>query len=74
MGVYWQDEDTTERIAKCIGCGCTDERACEGGCSWIAVDRAAGKGVCSNCPEKTGELFKEGINAFKTAFKIQIRP
>jgi hypothetical protein len=28
---------------KCIGCGCTDEHACEGGCSW------AWPKVCSRC-------------------------
>jgi hypothetical protein len=35
--------------AICVGCGCTDAHACEGGCSWLAVDYAAGVGVCSNC-------------------------
>jgi hypothetical protein len=29
---------------KCRRCGCTDERACDGGCSWVAdID------VCSAC-------------------------
>lgn len=27
----------------CIGCGCTDDRACEGGCWWVTRD------VCSSC-------------------------
>lgn len=27
----------------CSGCGCTEEKACEGGCSWIALD------LCSQC-------------------------
>jgi len=35
--------------ASCIGCGCTDAQACQGGCWWLAVDRARGRGVCSNC-------------------------
>lgn len=35
--------------AKCVGCGCTDACACEGGCWWLDVDRKARKGVCSNC-------------------------
>lgn len=39
-------------MAKCIGCGCVDERACAGGCAWLAVDRHAEIGVCSECPEK----------------------
>ena len=29
----------------CIICGCSDNRACEGGCSWKSVDPP----VCSNC-------------------------
>lgn len=39
-------------IAICIGCGCTDRRACagdDGPCSWLVVDYAAGVGVCSCC-------------------------
>jgi len=28
---------------KCVGCGCTTEHACDGGCSWITP------GVCSRC-------------------------
>lgn len=27
----------------CVGCGCTTEHACDGGCSWITP------GVCSRC-------------------------
>jgi hypothetical protein len=27
----------------CRNCGCSDERACEGGCWWIAAD------LCSEC-------------------------
>lgn len=37
-------------ISNCIGCGCDDQHACDGGCSWLAVDRVAGVGVCSSCP------------------------
>ena len=36
-----------ERECCCIVCGCTDSDACDGGCSWIEVDRAAGTGLCS---------------------------
>ncbi|WP_198391421.1 hypothetical protein [Burkholderia ubonensis] len=43
-------------VAVCIGCGCTDLNACwddEKGapCHWLVVDRDAGLGVCSACPE-----------------------
>ena len=34
----------------CIGCGCTDARACPGGCSWTRP------GVCSVCDGK--DIFK----------------
>lgn len=44
------------RLAHCIECGCHDLAACydeeaEGPCSWLAVDRKDGKGVCSACPD-----------------------
>lgn len=35
----------------CIGCGCTDDRACVGGCWWLRVDRALQVGVCSECAD-----------------------
>lgn len=41
-----------EDSATCIGCGCNDERACAGGCSWLRVDYSIGKGVCSRCPRE----------------------
>ena len=31
----------------CIGCGCTDQQPCFGGCSWISVDPP----LCSQCAE-----------------------
>ncbi|RQQ01060.1 hypothetical protein DF164_28385 [Burkholderia stagnalis] len=42
--------------ALCIGCGCDDFHACwddarESPCFWKRVDRGAGLGVCSACPE-----------------------
>lgn len=39
------------KLAVCIGCGCDDDHACRGGCSWLRVDYAAGVGVCSKCEE-----------------------
>ena len=35
--------------ARCIGCGCTDGRACDGGCYWVRLDRSREIGVCSCC-------------------------
>ena len=45
-----------EGIAICIGCGCDDNHACwddarDNPCCWVRLDRAAGLGVCSACPE-----------------------
>ncbi|MGK7344998.1 MAG: hypothetical protein ACNS63_04240 [Candidatus Nitrospinota bacterium M3_3B_026] len=41
--------------AECIGCGCSDGRACVDDygvpCHWIRLDRDAGTGVCSHCEE-----------------------
>jgi len=37
-------------MSECVGCGCTDEAACPGGCHWLA-QFSDGTGVCSNCPE-----------------------
>jgi hypothetical protein len=33
----------------CVGCGCTDSRPCPEGCYWIAMEEAAGRGICSQC-------------------------
>lgn len=56
--------------ATCIGCGCTDVRACEGPpsglpCYWLAVDYQAGRGVCSRCPSH--------LPAFQKALADQAR-
>lgn len=40
----------------CMGCGCTDERACEGGCSWSDPTHT----LCSKCAERV-EHAVEGI-------------
>jgi len=39
---------------KCIGCGCTNERACPGGCSWVA------KNKCSGCFDVDGTPLATG--------------
>lgn len=38
--------------AVCIGCGCDDFHACEGGCWWLRVDYVEGLGVCSECADR----------------------
>lgn len=47
------------KLAHCIECGCHDMAAChdeeaDGPCSWLALDRDAGAGVCSACPDALG--------------------
>jgi hypothetical protein len=36
-----------KRIGVCRVCGCTDDRACPGGCFWVEPD------LCSSCMDKT---------------------
>jgi hypothetical protein len=36
-----------QKIGTCAGCGCTDDRACRGGCSWVSP------GWCSACVVKS---------------------
>jgi hypothetical protein len=43
-------------VTTCIGCGCTDDQACEGGCSWALESQVAPIGVCTNCTEMYGEI------------------
>lgn len=40
---------TKVKIAQCVKCHCTDDRACIGGCEWAQFNREAGQGVCSSC-------------------------
>ncbi len=55
----------------CIGCGCSDMRACDEGCYWLAVDREEGIGVCSSCPEsmKDWESTPRGLLVRKSLVK-----
>lgn len=40
----------------CIACGCTTERACPGGCSWVSTKPPK----CSACFDVDGEPFAVG--------------
>lgn len=33
-------------------CGCTEARACPGGCAWVESHPATATGVCSGCLEE----------------------
>lgn len=43
---------TFEAAPRCIGCGCTDDEACAGGCSWAQTDPP----VCSRCDARSTTL------------------
>lgn len=47
-------------VATCIACGCTDDRACPDGCSWLRIDYRNRRGVCTNCPEALPEWDGQG--------------
>lgn len=44
----WDDEDEQPE-RRCTVCGCTDDRACPGGCSWAQLN----PNVCSACWDKS---------------------
>jgi hypothetical protein len=52
----------------CVGCGCTELRACVLGtdeldapitCGWVAVDEESGRALCSHCAAKPLEQWIE---------------
>jgi len=50
---------------RCIGCGCTDARACydpvrDAACAWMRKDEVAGVGVCTCC-EAYVRLWDDGL-------------
>lgn len=62
------NREETMKLAHCIECGCHDFAACHddqtgGPCSWLAVDRQAGQGVCSSCSDAL-ERWKAGNGKF----------
>jgi hypothetical protein len=42
-------------MRSCTGCGCTDERACPGGCEWASLDPP----LCSACADGDFEYPRE---------------
>lgn len=42
----------------CVGCKCTDSRACPRGCYWLMVDDRTRTGVCSKCTREL-KTFKK---------------
>ena len=44
-------KETTPATRVCSGCGCTDDRACPGGCAWHAIDPP----LCTTCHARKRE-------------------
>lgn len=62
------------RVSRCIGCGCTDDHACYGGCWWHVVCRAIGRGVCSRCVvPRVIERYRQAVDdAYYRAVNAQV--
>lgn len=53
-------------VLRCMCCGCTDERACAGGCSWLIKAPVA---ICSACAP--GENLRRAIRFMAVYFETQ---
>jgi ParB family chromosome partitioning protein len=53
--------------AECVQCGCMDSMACEGGCSWLVVNRDERIGVCSSCASSEEEAQQILVEALVPA-------
>jgi hypothetical protein len=51
----------------CTGCGCTNDRACSGGCYWVD------KNKCSGCFDDDGERFAVGAED-SSLFGVELCP
>lgn len=49
LGLEVLGDGRADGTCVCVGCGCTTENACLGGCSWIVQDLEEGIGICSKC-------------------------
>lgn len=47
--------DTSKLV--CIHCGCSDMRACPGGCAWVSTDPP----LCSTCLDRELETLHEKL-------------
>lgn len=45
------------KIHACRVCACTDDNACEGGCSWVRVE-PNGPPLCSECDGTEGDVIE----------------
>lgn len=43
------------RVAlRCARCGCTERRACPGGCAWDPIELKRGRRICTTCTGRYG--------------------
>lgn len=47
---------------QCVYCGCTDSRACAGGCAWAVLHPATRTGVCTSCVDKLPGIALGRVN------------
>ncbi len=53
------DEVAPAIVAKCRQCGCTEDKACPGGCGWAESPNAkTGLGLCTKCAPKAAKAAK----------------
>jgi hypothetical protein len=57
-------------MTACIGCGCTDEEACEGGCFWVARSPSEFAGACSTCLE-SGLIPMRGVELAQELIDVE---
>lgn len=58
-----------ENLTVCIGCGCDDMNACDGGCGWLRNDGELG--VCSECPDHVNR-FDKGDRRLSTEARLEV--
>jgi hypothetical protein len=57
-------------MTTCIGCGCTDEKACDGGCFWVAISPSELAGACSSCCQ-SGLIAERGTELAQEIAEIE---
>lgn len=72
-GVATVDVTQLRPEATCVYCGCTDSRACAGGCSWIELHRHTPTGICSNCIPRASAKAIAVLRRQKTCLEKRVR-
>ena len=52
----------------CVRCGCTQEKACAGGCAWVEVTKDGG--LCSACVPSVASILRIADEAVVNARKM----